>query len=269
LAWTTGGYYEFRGFKIGPLVWNRGKEIEAKYRTVQTYIMQTPNAYYSSNINEVIEEANPSFEKEIDILNKRLFAIVRSKGGNTKKALGTLSDDHVLVYTLMLIGFDIANDIKNLINKMVQKKRSGFETYLMTPWQQTAVERERAAIAEAEKQLVKDRSSHNTLVKKLAEEFGYLHQDYLGQAWTADDYSEAVKDKTFLQSHMNDKYDVSDLTDYERWLVSIFKKVLYMYEEGRNAMVRCVWAMIYSIENNLWLSEGRTTRNKICLIENI
>jgi phosphohistidine swiveling domain-containing protein len=231
LAWTTGAYYEFRGFKIGPLTWGRGRELQVKYKTAQSFMIQDPSAYYISNINDIIKSVNPDLDSEIDKYNDQIFDVVRIVSGNTLQDLNTLNELHKLMYVLMLIGFDVVIDIKNHIDQVIGNTSDEFMAYLETPWKPTAVQREREAM----------RPGANTA--ELAKEYGYLHQDYLGQPWSPLDYEKALQDDGALESHMADTFDLNQYSEYQQWLTSTFKKFLYMYEEGRNAMVRCAWGM--------------------------
>jgi pyruvate,water dikinase len=243
LAWTGGGYYEFRGFKIGPLSWIREREMQVKYNTVQSYMIQDPTAFYTTNINELIQNKNEEFEKAIDDSNKTIERIVEVLPGKTREDLHRLNDEHRLSYVLMLIGFDVAIDIKNQIDKVITEKREGFEAFLATPWKPTAIQRERAAAKKMIEERTEDNEDKQHILEKLSFDYGYLHQDYLGKPWTPEDYQKSFSDNVELQSAMDEKFDMSYLSEYEQWLVTIFKKMIYMYEEGRNAMVRVVWAM--------------------------
>lgn len=231
LAWTSGAYYEFKGLPIGPLKWSRGREMQVMYKTVQSWMIQNPSAYYISNVNEVIADTNKDFEIAVDSYNKQVFEMVRVSAGTSLNDLRELSDKHVLSYGVMLVAFDIAIDIKNKITEIVPTITEELESYLATPFEQTAVERERTEM------------SNTTDFEMLANEFGFLHQDYLGKPWTANDYKQAVNSNATTVSHMQANFDVSTYSSYEQWLMVMFKKITYMYEEGRNAMVRCVWAM--------------------------
>ena len=243
LAWTAGGYFEFRGFTIGPMHWVRGREMQVKYNTTQSYMIQDPSAFYISNINEVIKNINPALETEIDRYNNQIFDAVRVSPGNTILDLGNLNETHKLMYALMLIGFDVVIDIKGLLDTILPNQSDPFVAYLETPWKPTAVQRERLAIHEAKVQISESPDKKNSILENLASEYGYIHQDYLGKPWDISDYEKAVADDITLQSHMDDGYDLSSYSEYEKWLISIFKKFLYMYEEGRDGMVRCAWAM--------------------------
>ncbi len=236
-AWTGGAYYEFRGFDIGPLHWERGTEIQVKYKTQQSFMIQNPERYYISNINDVISSINSELEIAIDSYNNQIYDIVRIQPGTTLEDLNRYNELHKLMYVLMLIGFDVVVDIKEHISRTIPNQNEVLTTYLETPWKPTGVQRERDAI-----QVSKDAAA-------LADEFGYLHQDYLGKPWTAEDYKKTIRENSVLQSHMDNVYDLGQHSEYEQWLITIFKKFLYMYEEGRNAMVRVTWAMKKNMES--------------------
>ncbi len=241
-AWTASGHYEFNGLSIGPMKWKRDREMHIRYKSQQSYMIQDPAAYYISNINDVIREINPLFEEKMDEYNGEIHEAVRKEPGKTLKDLAELVDLHRWMYGLMLVGFDVAIDIRNRIDEVVKERGPEFESYLLTPWKQTAIGRETAGIAEAKEAAKKNSDVRVAVTEKLSADFGYLHQDYLGQSWSPGDYEQALKDPA-LQSHMDDAHDISRLDPYEQWLITIFKKVIYMYEEGRNAMVRCMWAI--------------------------
>lgn len=243
LGWTAGAYYEFNGLDIGPLTWVRDREMHIKYEVPQSYMIQDPSAYYTSNILDLIQDINREFEESIDKSNKKIMSIVEIVSGNNKQDLFNLNTKHKLSYGLMLVGFDVAIDIKEKIDAVLVKQPSDLDNYLNTPWQPTAVQREQIALEEVRKKITKNPNKKDELLKEMEANFGYIHQDYLGKPWKTEDYNNALGDGITLHSAMTNAFDDSLLSEYEKWLISIFKKVIYMYEEGRNAMVRCAWAM--------------------------
>jgi len=249
LGWTAGGYYEFNGLNVGPMTWIREREMHIKYKVVQSYMIQDPNAYYTSNITELINEVNTDFDKAIDENNEKVMEMVEVVSGSTLADLKKLNTEHKLSYGLMLIGFDVAIDIKEKIDEVIKNKPDNFEAYLATPWKPTAVQREQIALEAVRKQISENPEVKDKLLEKMETDFGYIHQDYLGQPWKKDDYEKALSDGIVLHSGMAEEFDDSQLSDYEKWLISIFKKMTYMYEEGRNAMVRCAWAMKATVES--------------------
>lgn len=236
-ALTTSGYFEFTGYKIGPMNWIREREILIRYKTVQMYMIQDPSAFYISNIKDLLGKEYPDFELATDKINKDVHEGVRVNPGTTLGDLIKLNEFHIYMYGVMLIGFDVAIDIKAKIDEVIKNTTLDFQSYLATPVEKTGVQREKDAIAE-----VKNDPKQEHL-EKLAFDFGYLHQDYLGKPWTVEDYKNALNDDIALSSGMYETYDISQFSSEQQYLVRIFRKMIYMYEEGRNAMVRVCWAM--------------------------
>ena len=248
LGWTAGGHYEFNGLNVGPMNWVREREMHIKYKVVQSYMIQDPNAYYTSNITELIEDIDTDFDMAIDENNAKVMEMVEVFSGDSLLELKKLNTQHKLSYGLMLIGFDVAIDIKERIDVVVKSKSDDFEAYLATPWKPTAVQREQIALEDIRKQIAENPDKKEELLEKMEIDFGYIHQDYVGKPWGKEDYETALSDGITLHSGMTEEFDDSRLSDYEKWLISIFKKMTYMYEEGRNAMVRCAWAMKATVE---------------------
>ncbi|CAN5747129.1 hypothetical protein BH11PAT2_BH11PAT2_01230 [soil metagenome] len=232
-AISTSTHAEWKGFTLGPLVWKRGREIAIRMDDEQMQCFMNPHEYYISNIETILRSIHLEFEEALDTYNARIYEGVRVSPGTTKDELRVLNEIHQLMYVLMLIGYDIAGDIKNLLEKELDLTPE-LEDYLSITVGETAVERERQALREARE--VKD------TVRSLANEFGYLHQDYLGKPWTEIDYVDALK-QPIMNVPVNETFNVQSYSPYQQWLITLFKKNLYLYEEGRNAMVRCAWAM--------------------------
>lgn len=236
-AWSGGAVSEFNGFKIGLLHWIRKRELHIRYKTVQSYMIQDPSAFYISNINDLLDKEYPEFEKAIDEKNKDVYNAVRVNPGKTLSDLRELNELHTHMYGAMLVGFDIAIDIKAKIDSLIVDAKPGFQSYLVTPSDKTGVQREQEAISKAVKK------SSDAIIEKLVDDFGYLHQDYLGKPWNKEDYIKALGDKVSLQSGMEEDFDISKYSSHEQYLIRIFKKTIYLYEEARNAMVRAAWAI--------------------------
>lgn len=236
-AMSTSGRFEFEGFKIGPMTWVREREILIKYKTVQMYMIQDPSAFYISNIKDLLNEVHVDFEKAIDKINTDVHEGVRVAPGETLKDLKRLNELHRYMYGVMLIGFDVAIDIKTKIDDLIKNNETEFQSYLATPIEKTGVQREKDAIVDAGK------NPSEKILQELEYNFGYIHQDYLGKPWTVSDYKEASDDLAILPSGMHESYDITQYGSLEQYLIRIFRKMIYMYEEGRNAMVRVCWAM--------------------------
>jgi len=236
-AATASGRFEFEGFKVGPMTWIREREILIRYKTVQMYMIQDPGAFYISNIKDLLNEEHSDFENAIDKINADVYEGVRVAPGKTLEDLKKLNELHRYMYGVMLIGFDVAIDIKAKIDDLIKNNDVEFQSYLATPVEKTGVQREKDAILNAGK------NPSEKVLEELVYDFGYIHQDYLGKPWTINDYKEAVADTTILPSGMHESYDVSHYDPQKQYLIRIFRKMIYMYEEGRNAMVRVCWAM--------------------------
>jgi hypothetical protein len=186
-----------------------------------------------SNVGDVVQSINKDFEEALDEYNAQVFAAVRVNPGTTREDLLQLNQTHKLMYVLMVIGYDIAGDIKEAIEKEVTLTPA-LENYLSIASGETAVERERESLQQS-------RTGSGT-VEQLTADFGYLHQDYLGEPWTEKEYTEALSNNS-VGAPTVEFFDLDSYTPYQQWLITLFKKNLYLYEEGRNAMVRCAWAM--------------------------
>lgn len=229
-ALSTSTHVEWKGFSIGPLNWKRGHEIATKFGDEQAWIFMDSELFYVSNVAEIISGVNLALEQALDEQNARIHDIVRAMPGTTREDFAQLNEQHKLAYVLMLIGYDIAGDIRAALEQEISDM-SRIEQYIAVASEETAVERERSAM------------KAGTDPATLAREFGYLHQDYLGAAWTEAEYRLALADGATASAPHTDTPDLSGYTEYQRWLITLFKKNLYLYEEGRNAMVRCAWAM--------------------------
>ena len=232
-AISTSTHVEWKGFEMGPLQWKRGREIAIRINDEHMNCFMNPSEFYVSNIEEVLASINTTFEKTLDENNALIHEGVRVNPGESKKDLEKLNQVHTLMYVLMLIGYDIAGDIKAAIERTTPLTPE-LETYLSITTGETAVERERRAVQAARE------GKGNA--KDLAKEFGYLHQDYLGKPWTEKDYEIALQ-QTPVKGPEAESFNLDSYTPHEQWLISLFKKNLYLYEEGRNGMVRAAWAM--------------------------
>ena len=256
-ALSTSMQVEWKGVSIGPLSWKRGREIAVKFAGEQAAIFMNPAEYYISTIGEVIARVNNEFEKALDDANETIHATVRVLPGSTKEDLARLNELHTRTYGLMVVGYDIAGDIKAALERTVSDM-APLETYLSVAHEETGVTRERDAIQAAKE----GRGS----VESLAEAFGYLHQDYLGKPWIAEDYAAVLTSPDSVEVPEPPTVDLTRYSDYERWLIQLFKKNLYLYEEARNAMVRSAWAMKETLralgedpERLLWMTLSEVT----------
>lgn len=248
LAWT-GIAHNDTGIQIGKMKWERGSEIVAKYKTEHFFVVQNANQFYKTNIKEYIKNINREFENSIDKENNEIKNITQCVPGSSKQYLKILNTKHSKAEGLMVMAFDLANDVREKIDAVIKNKNNDFEEYLAMPWEPTAIQREQVALEDIRQQILDNPGLKDKFLEKMEVNFGYIHQDYLGQPWKKDDYEKALSDGVVLCSGMLEDFSMSEFSDYEKWLISIFKKINYMYEEGRNAMVRCVWAMKETVKS--------------------
>lgn len=239
LAWT-GIAQNDNGIMVGNMSWVRGAEIVVKYRTIHYYVIQNGKQFYRTNLSDFLSAIDQNLETAIDQTNMEIAKIVESLPGTTLKDLYNLNNNHTKVCGLMVMAYDLVNEIKSAIDDKITQDLTEI---LSMPSQPTAIQREQTAISDAREAIDQNPDYKQEVLDQLSAQFGYLHQDYLGQPWNSKDYDEVLG--RFMNPHLlkTDSLDLSKLSSYEQYLISLFRKFTYMYEEGRNAMVRTVWAM--------------------------
>jgi phosphoenolpyruvate synthase/pyruvate phosphate dikinase len=245
-GWSAGAHYEFNGLHIGPVFWKRNREIIVKNNTEQHHVFFDANEFYITNIKEIFkekfEEFNLALDKEIEFID----SVILAGPAKTKKELKKLNADHKKSFGVMLMCLDLVNELKESLENEIDVSPENLEE-IFTPMKATVIERENRAIQQAIHKYEKDTSSLEKVTKLLTSEFGYIHQDYMGKSWTASDYAKTIKNPNnkLAQSDknklLNKKYP-SNVMD----IINTIKKVIFLYEEGRNAMVRLVWAILQS-----------------------
>jgi len=245
-GWSAGAYYEFNGLHIGPVFWKRNREVIVKNNTRQHHVFFDANEFYVTNIKEVFKKKFKEFNQVLDQEIKFIDNAVLAEPAKTKKELLGLNNDHKKSFGVMLMCLDLVNELKELLENQVDVSQEDIEC-IFTPIKPTIIERENRGIQLATQEYKKDTSTLKETTKLLESKFGFIHQDYMGKPWSAGDYIKIIKSSNngFVQvggkKVLSKKY-ASDAKD----IINTIKKIIFLYEEGRNAMVRLVWAILQS-----------------------
>lgn len=253
IAYTTWAYSEFHWIQIWPLHWIRDRETMITYKVPQVFLIQDQNAYYKTNLNDLIQEVNDELEGAVNAKNKNIFDIAQITPWNTYEDLNRLNEAHRVVYGLMIAGMDLAIELKELIDRKIKNPPMWFEWFIVSPWKKTAIQREQDELVSI---VVNNEIENKTVIEKLALDYGYLHQDYFWEPRDCKNYLDLLKKWVFQESWMKEDFDLTIFDSYEQRLINLFKKFVYMYEEGRNAMVRVFWAMRLTCDK-LWISHEK------------
>jgi len=114
---------------------------------------------------------------------------------------------------------------------------------ILRPHSRTMIGREAQAIFTVQKN-ISDKSSNwiDQQSNKLAEQYGFIHSEYVSKSWKAEDYKKVLLD-TALEISDIDEFVETDFSEYEQWLIKIIQRLSYLHDEGKTALVRANWAL--------------------------
>ncbi len=241
-GWAAGAYYERKGLTIGPVTWKRNREIIIKNGGDQTHVIFDTNEYYVSNILEVFPKQKSKLEAGLDKIISLIDKSIKSEPVQSKKELLQLNKNHQKSFGYMLMCLDIVNELVELLQQNAETDDFQLSEVLI-PIKYTTIQRENKAIIEGREQYRKDKSNLEKIAKSLESQFGFIHQDYLGKSLDSEGYKKEILDNKNPSA-------TNQITNYKNHpqsdLIRIIQKIIYIYEEGRNSMVRLAWAIVQS-----------------------
>lgn len=243
-GWSGGARYEHDGLVIGPVHWMRNREIIVKNNTEQAHVFFDTNEFCVTNVLREVSEINHDFEKALDKSIEWIDDVMQVVPAETKPELESLIEMHDKSFGIMLMALDLVNELGEFIPDHLEMSPE-LSQLIFSPIKPTLIQRENAAMVEARKFIDEKSDQASDILLGLADEFGFIHQDYMGKVWDFKDYEKAIK-KTHKKQDEQENVSTENLSEYAKWLIDVIRKSVYVYEEGRNAMVRAVWAILNS-----------------------
>lgn len=246
-GWTAGAFYEFNGMHIGPVFWKRNRMAIIKNDTKFYHVFFDENEPYISNTKDVIEKID-QFDEALDQQIKFVDEAINTNPAKDKSELLKLSGHHSKCFGMMLMCESLTHDLKQILEEKTIVPEEDM-LYILSPIKAALTQRENRAIAASAKAYKKNKHKLKELSTDLASRFGFLHQDYMGTALNSVDYEKIIveyKEKKEPDTHksvLGKKYSTEEMK-----IIMALKKVIFLFEECRNAMVRLVWAITNSTD---------------------
>lgn len=196
-----------------------------------------------SNLYQYCKEISKDLETAIEKVIAQIEADLTVVPGNTK-------DDALFLYKTfrrnmgyMLFGLSCSKVPVEFIKESLGERFATIREKILRPHSRTMLGREAQAIFLVQKDVPHQSPDWvNKQAETLAEEYGFIHSEYVSKSWTAEDYKKAFQD-TILEIDNGDEFTETNFSEYERWLVTIIQRLSYLHDEGKTALVRANWAM--------------------------
>lgn len=232
------------GLKLGKIYW-RHKNLLTLSNNVPEKRPLTDvffdNETVESNFEEFIQSINPDCEEAVQIGLRDIEKDLKLMPGKSREDCRFLFDR--LAYELALMCFGIYCSLileKKLSSELGEDKFDKIKGDVMHPFKNTIIAEEYSELENLRES--KDANS-SEIAESLANRFGFIHSEYRGRSWTKEDYLRemSVKKQGSRSSHLD--LDSLGLTDYQLWLCKMSQYWMYIYDDGKAALVRAIWAL--------------------------
>lgn len=251
LHWDACVSFRREGMILGPIRWGTKSDLILKNDDpLGIWYDGNPPISEQTNLGELIESINLELDSALDEAIAIIDADLQAVPG------ATLTDLEVLYYRfrkdmgLMVFGLVCnAVPIEKLEAVLGGERFAMHKELILKPHRPTLIGRESKAIYDVQTQMVEhDDVWLGERAEQLAEEFGYIHSEYVSESWTKEDYLRALTGEVLVIEEEKE-LDATLFDEYERWLISVVQKLSYLHDEGKTALVRTNWALRETLMN--------------------
>jgi phosphohistidine swiveling domain-containing protein len=255
LHWDSAISCRRQPLEIGEIFWGTKNDLVLKNNVVlPVWYENNPPVEEQTNLGLFCQEKNTDLDTALDDAIATIDQDLTATAVNTLEEAKELYLRFRLDMGLMLFGL-VCNTvpIQKLRSELGEERFTKEEELLLRPHRATVIGRESRAIYEVQKEM----GQHDTAwlekqAEALAEEFGYIHSEYVSQSWTTEDYLRALRGQV-LAIEDAEALDAGQFSKYGLWLISVVQKLSYLHDEGKSALVRTNWALRATLKN---LGEG-------------
>jgi phosphoenolpyruvate synthase/pyruvate phosphate dikinase len=251
--WSAQMHQKQEGITLGKLHWRLTRDLLIKCDTPLSHVFAYNGNAQETNFVEMIHEQNYDLDTSLQQATDMIEEYLKLQPGSSYEEAAKLYADFKLAMGLMVMGFWF-----NLLIEDVLKSHFDLETWdqqrdqVMHPFRKTLLARENDAIWKLQQQHshgTLDEEQLNKAAEELAKEYGFIHSEYKAKEWTIDDYACEIKEKPKAKEQAEPKLESSCPDEYVNWLVECAGKCVYIFDEGKAALVRANWALRKTLTN--------------------
>lgn len=242
------------GIKIGKIYWRSNTDLIVKYKTKLAHILgnideKPSETNFMDFTREINQDLNNFLDKSIEIIKQDLHL----SSGNSLEDVKKLYLMHRRDMTLMILAYTWIYYLENVLKEKIDKEKwKIIEKAATSPCEKTMPMKEWLEIAEVGKAYGEGRITESQNFEKAEElslKYGFIHSEYVGQEWGPQEYIEEIKSlRDFkFDNELEDTLSLgSNLND---WLINCMRKLAYIFDEGKSALIKTNWAMRKTISN--------------------
>lgn len=249
LQWSAQIHQNKEGLTVGPLSWRYQRRLIIKYATPLAHLfVYTDGGALEVNIQDHIQSPNSEVDNALDNLEALIAKDLQLIPGNSLEDLRHFYNRFKYEMGQMIMAYDFAQVAREVLEKNIGKEKiEAMEKDVMQPYKETLFIQENRELVRARTEyqssgLNKDYAEQQAI--ELAEKFGFLHAEYIGKPWSKENYYEEITAKgpstALVKSTQAASY--TNLDEYAQWLVKTIQRLIYIFDESKNALVRANWA---------------------------
>ncbi|GEM_PF-2629159 len=258
LSWSAVGHAAQEGLVIGKLKLSLPNYLSIRYGGPLGTDFGYEEKLFVSNFKDLLENEPRELERILRMAEKTLAECLKAKPGKNRIDARNLYEYHKLGISLMYAGYFFTQTVLNRLKESVGgKKFKILQPDAVLPSKAPIIAREHHAI-EVLKRTYRRGELHKQALgmqaKKLAKEFGFVHSEYAGVAWEVEDYLAEIRSSGEGVAKDRRKFasKVININEDARGLIDMAQRCAYLFDEGKTAAVRPVWALRETIKAMGW-----------------
>lgn len=250
-------HQKHEGLQLGPVFWKGTVDLGIKYKSpLLTLFSHTVVEPCKTNMADFIQTQNNALDQALENAIADVRTDLIGAPTDSLEQLQHLYKRFRWDAAVMVAGYFLSMIVEQkIIESIGEEEWQKIKDTVLHPHTKTILIREFEAINNAHKNLESGLIKDADIAKvsaSLAEEFGFIHAEYVAKEWTAEDYMREIQQKPIADAEENETINFSNVNPFVKWLFEVTAKCTYLFDEGKSALVRSNWAMRKSFKNFGW-----------------
>ena len=245
LQWDAQFKVRSQGLKYGEVFWSTKANLVVNHPKLSSSTVYMDLSYdYNSetNIFEYLREPNDTLEALLLKLEKSVEVDLKLEPGKSFDDVRFLYERHKENMGIMAMGYAWAFHFEEILKEKVGEKYwDQIKGYALSPHKKTLLIREYDDLI---KLASLDGKEKDWAIKEVVRKYGYVHAECIGEEFKEEDYITTLEFLPQTGANKKTELEIPEPEDfYLKWLINMLRRVVYVYDEGKTALVRASWAM--------------------------
>jgi phosphoenolpyruvate synthase/pyruvate phosphate dikinase len=245
LNWSAEAHVFKEGLVLGKLKWRITRGLIISFGAPLTPLFY-PDDFQETNFKELLSDKE-AMDAALDEVERIIADDLKLEPGSSAADAEQLYMRHRLNMGLMVMGFMLSHIAHDVLKEKIGAEFEHIEKGVMQPHKKPLLNREHDEIERLKKKGLSG-DELRAEAERLAAEYGFVHSEYKGKEWSADDYLRELGQPVSEKGAEVEKLELEGLDENTKWLVGVAQRCTYIFDEAKTSLVRAHWAVRKTLE---------------------